>query len=53
MESCWIILSFTGFIVLILMIYVFRQNNKDRKDYEKDLNRPSNLYEDETEINDF
>lgn len=52
MEPSWIILTFADAVVLIMMIYIFRQNRKDRKTYEKDLNRPTNLYEDESEIND-
>lgn len=52
-EASWIILSFTGFVVLIVMIFVFRQNNKDRKRYEQDLKRPSNIYDDESEVNDI
>jgi uncharacterized membrane protein len=52
MEPNWIILGFIGIIILIVMIYIFIQNNKDRKQYEKDLNRPSNLFEDESEVND-
>ncbi|MBF4494252.1 hypothetical protein IRZ83_13300 [Flavobacterium sp. JLP] len=52
MEPSWIILTFTGIIVLIMMIYIFRQNKKDRKAYEDDLNKPSNFYEDQSEVND-
>lgn len=53
MEISWIILSFTGVVVLIAMIFVFRQNRKDRKAYEQDLKRPSNIYDDESEVNDI
>jgi hypothetical protein len=53
MEASWIILSFTGVIVLVVMIFAFRQNNKDRKIYEQDLKRPSNLYDDQSEANDI
>jgi hypothetical protein len=52
MEASWIILSFTAAIVLIVMIFVFRQNNRDRKVYEEDLKRPSNFYDDQSEAND-
>ena len=37
MEPSWIILTFMSIVILIVMIYFFRQNNKDRKQYEKDL----------------
>lgn len=52
MKPSWIILTFTGIIVLIMMVYLFRQNQKDRKVYEEELNKPSNLYKDESEVND-
>lgn len=52
MEPSWIILAVTGIAILVVMIYIFIQNNKDRKQYEKDLNTPSNLFEDESEVND-
>ncbi|MFH6968901.1 MULTISPECIES: hypothetical protein [unclassified Flavobacterium] len=53
MEPSWIILTFMSIVILIVMIYIFIQNNKDRKQYEKDLNTPSNLYEEESEVNDL
>ncbi|WKL47812.1 hypothetical protein Q1W71_23045 [Flavobacterium pectinovorum] len=53
MEPSWIILTFMGIVSLIVMIYIFIQNDKERKQYEKDLNTPSNLYEDESEVNDI
>lgn len=53
MEPSWIILTFIGVVILIIMIYVFIQNNKDMKEYEKDLNTPLNLYEDQSEVNDL
>jgi len=46
MEASWIILSFTGVIVLIAMIFVFRQNCRDKKIYEQDLKRTSNFHDD-------
>jgi len=52
MEASWIILTFTGTIVLIVMIFVFRQNSRDKKEYEEDLKRPTNLYDDQSEAND-
>ncbi|SHM31934.1 hypothetical protein [Flavobacterium saccharophilum] len=52
MTPGFIILIFSGIIVLIMLIYVFIQNNKDRKEYEKELNTPSNLYDDKSEVND-
>jgi uncharacterized membrane protein len=52
MEPSWIILAFFSIVILIVMIYIFIQNNKDRKQYEKDLNTPSNLFQDESEVND-
>lgn len=52
MESNWIILSLVSFIVVVLMIFIIRENLKDKKTYEDDLNRPSNLYDDESEDND-
>jgi hypothetical protein len=52
MEPSWIILAFFSIVTLIVMIYIFLQNNKDRKQYEKDLNTPSNLFQDESEVND-
>jgi len=53
MKPSWIILAFVGIAILIVMIYIFIQNNKDRKEYEKNLNTPSNLYENESEVNDL
>ncbi|WP_291287487.1 hypothetical protein [Flavobacterium sp.] len=53
MEPSWIILTFLSIVILIAMIYIFIQNNKDRKQYEKDLNAPSNFYEDESEVNNL
>ncbi|MBP1223035.1 cbb3-type cytochrome oxidase subunit 3 [Flavobacterium sp. 1355] len=53
MEASWIILAFMSIVILIVMIYIFIQNNKDRKQYEKDLNTPPNLYEEESEVNDL
>lgn len=52
MEPNWIILGFIAIMIIIVMVYIFRENNKDRKRYEKDLKRPSNLFEDESEVND-
>ncbi|WP_157849279.1 hypothetical protein [Flavobacterium sp. Root420] len=52
MEPGWIILTFLSIVILIVMIYIFIQNNKDRNQYEKDLNIPSNVYEEESEVND-
>ncbi|MFB3388584.1 hypothetical protein [Flavobacterium sp. LAR06] len=53
MEPSWIILAFLSIVILIVMIYIFIQNNKDRKQYEKDLNSTSNFYEDESEVNNL
>jgi uncharacterized membrane protein len=52
MEPSWIILTFLGLIVLIVMIFVFVQNAKDKKKYEEDLNRPSYPYKEESEVHD-
>lgn len=52
MEPSWIILTFTGIIVLIMMVYLLTQNIKDRKAYERDLNTPLHPYEEESEVND-
>lgn len=52
MESNWIIFSIIGFIVLVLMIFIVRENLKDKRTYEDDLNRPSNFYDEESEEND-
>lgn len=53
MEASWIILSFTGTVVLLVMIFIFIQNNKDKKEYEEDLKKPTNLYDDQSEENDI
>jgi|GEM_PF-1768185 preprotein translocase subunit YajC len=52
MEPSWIILSVTGAVVLIMMIYIFRLNRKDKKTYEKDLNSLSNIFDEESKSND-
>jgi preprotein translocase subunit YajC len=52
MEPSWIILSVAGAVVLIMMIYIFRLNRKDRKAYEKDLNSLSNIFDEESKSND-
>jgi preprotein translocase subunit YajC len=53
MEPSYIILTFTAIVVLILMVYLFRQNRKDRKAYEKDLNTLQHTYQEESEVNDI
>jgi cytochrome b subunit of formate dehydrogenase len=53
MEPSWIILTFVGIVVLIMMIYIFRQNLKDKKVSEQDLNRTSNFYEKESRAKDI
>lgn len=52
METSWMILSFTGVIVLIMMIFLITRNLKDKKKYEEDLNRPSHTYEEGSEVHD-
>lgn len=53
METRWIILAFMGILLLIVMIYIFIKNNKDRKEYERELNARSYHYEDDSEVNDI
>ncbi|WP_194139246.1 hypothetical protein [Flavobacterium hungaricum] len=51
MEPSWIILTVSGAVVLIMMIYVFRLNSKAKKAFEKDLNSSSDLLEEESDVN--
>lgn len=53
MEPSWIILTVSGAVVLIMMIYIFRLNRNDKKAYEKDLNNSSNIFDEESEVNDI
>ena len=53
MDPSWIILSFTGLIVLSAMIFVVIRNIKDKKKFEEDLNKSSHHYEEESEVHDL
>ncbi|MXO06714.1 hypothetical protein [Flavobacterium sp. HBTb2-11-1] len=47
-----LILSFVGIILLVVMIFVFVQNAKDKKTHEEDLKRDLNNYDEESELHD-
>lgn len=50
METNWIIVGIVVIAAILLVLYLFRQNQKDRKEYEDYLNqsKPKN----ETDVED-
>jgi len=50
MEISLIILSIAGIVVLLMMIFIYKENTKTRKAYEQDLKSYSNL-DQEYEVN--
>ena len=39
MESNWFIFVMVGAGLIILLLFLFRRNQKDRQDFEQELNR--------------
>lgn len=52
MKTDWLILSIVGIAVLGLMFYLIRENRKDEKTFEKDLDRPPGIDTEDSELND-
>lgn len=52
METDWLILSVTGVSALVLVLFLIRQNRKDEKTYEKDLNNTEDSDTEDSELND-
>ncbi|WP_161595840.1 hypothetical protein [Flavobacterium pectinovorum] len=53
MQEIWIALSITGIVILVMIVFIFRENAKTRKAYQKDLDRYSDPHQKEFEINDI
>ncbi|GEP51061.1 hypothetical protein FNO01nite_17330 [Flavobacterium noncentrifugens] len=51
METNWLILSIAGIAVLGLMVYLIRENRKDEKTFEKDLDHAPEYNEEDSELN--
>jgi len=51
MEANWIIIGAVVVLAIVLVIYLIRQNQKDKKNIEEFLNSEVSDFEEESEIN--